>query len=97
MTEVFGRYLRLLGIAGLPSGLDGLRTLVRRHLAAVPFENISKLLLCEREGAGRALSLPEFLGRIEFLTSAGPVTPAIRFRQTCCANSAMRLTCSAPI
>lgn len=71
MTDVFARYLRLLGIAGRPSGLEGLRTLVRRHLEAVPFENISKLLLYEREGSGRALSLPEFLDQIEFLDLGG--------------------------
>jgi hypothetical protein len=48
MTDPFQRYLRLLGIAAHPSGLDGLRTLVGRHLSAVPFENVSKLLLLER-------------------------------------------------
>lgn len=59
------RYLRLLGIAGRPSGLVGLRRLVGRHLRAVPFENVSKLLLYDREGAGRAATLAEFLDGIE--------------------------------
>jgi arylamine N-acetyltransferase len=49
MTDPFERYLRLLGIASHPSGLDGLRTLVRRHLSAVPFENVAKLLLFDRQ------------------------------------------------
>jgi arylamine N-acetyltransferase len=65
MIDPFQRYLRLLRIADRPSGLDGLRTLVRRHLSAVPFENISKLLLFDREHAGRATTLPEFLDGIE--------------------------------
>jgi arylamine N-acetyltransferase len=71
MTAPFQRYLRLLGIAGRPSGLDGLRCLVRRHLAAVPFENISKLRLVEREGAGRVTTLAEFLDGIEYADLGG--------------------------
>jgi arylamine N-acetyltransferase len=71
MTGLFQRYLRLLGIAGHPSGLDGLRTLVRRHLSAVPFENISKLLLLDRERAGRVTTLPEFLDGIEYSDLGG--------------------------
>jgi N-hydroxyarylamine O-acetyltransferase len=58
------RYLRTLGLDG-PSGLAGLRAIVRAHLTRVPFENVSKLLLYGREGAGRALTLPEFLDGIE--------------------------------
>ncbi len=65
------RYLRLLGIQERPSGLDGLRFIVRRHLAAVPFENISKLLLYAREGAGRPITLTEFLDGIEHLDLGG--------------------------
>ena len=65
MTGPFQRYLRLLGIEGHPSELDGLRTLVRRHLSAVPFENISKFLRFDREGAGRVTTLAEFLDGIE--------------------------------
>jgi len=38
---------------------------VRRHLCRVPFENVSKLLLFDREGAGRPLTLSEFLDGIE--------------------------------
>jgi arylamine N-acetyltransferase len=71
MTDPFQRYLRLLGIAGHPSGLDGLRTLVRRHLSAVPFENISKLLLFDREHAGRVTTLTEFLDGIEYSDLGG--------------------------
>jgi len=71
MTQPFQRYLKLLGIAGHPAGLDGLRTLVRRHLSAVPFENISKLLLLDKERAGRATTLPEFLDGIEYADLGG--------------------------
>jgi len=64
------RYLRLLGIrtsiAG-PTVLDeaALDEIVRRHLCRVPFENVSKLLLLGREGAGRVTTLAEFLDGIE--------------------------------
>jgi arylamine N-acetyltransferase len=37
----------------------------------VPFENISKLLLYDREGAGRVTTLPEFLDGIEFSDLGG--------------------------
>ena len=50
---------------GLPSGFDGLRAVVRAHLLRVPFENVSKLLLFDREGQGRFFTLPEFVDGIE--------------------------------
>jgi arylamine N-acetyltransferase len=65
LQEPYRRYLRVLGIDGVPSGLDGLRTIVRRHLFRAPFENISKLLLFGQEGAGRFITLSEFLDRME--------------------------------
>jgi arylamine N-acetyltransferase len=65
LAAPYRRYLRLLGIDHAPSGLDGLRLIVRRHLIRVPFENVSKLLLFEREGVGRAFTLDEFLDGIE--------------------------------
>jgi len=70
------RYLRLLGIrapiAGR-AGLDeaGLDEVVHRHLCRVPFENVSKLLLLGREGAGRAATLAEFLDGIEHYDLGG--------------------------
>ena len=39
--------------------------IVHRHLCRVPFENVSKLLLLGREGAGRVTTLGEFLDGIE--------------------------------
>ena len=82
LSELHRRYLRLLGIDHLPSGLDGLRLVVRRHLIRVPFENLSKLLLFDREGAGRPIALSEFLDGIEHhdlggtcYTSGIPVQP----------------------
>lgn len=62
---VINRYLRAIGIGGSPHGFEGLCTLVRQHLVRVPFENISKLLLVAREGAGRPITLPEFLDGID--------------------------------
>src|ERR1017187_3649094 len=70
------RYLRLLGIrtpiAG-PAGWDeaGLDEVVHRHLCRVPFENVSKLLLLGREGAGRVTTLTEFLDGIEHYDLGG--------------------------
>jgi N-hydroxyarylamine O-acetyltransferase len=70
------RYLRLLGIrtpiAG-PAALHeaALNEIVHRHLCRVPFENVSKLLLLGREGAGRVTTLAEFLDGIEHYDLGG--------------------------
>ena len=71
VAEPYTRYLRLLGIDGAPSGLEGLRLVVRRHLCCVPFENVSKLLLYAREGAGRAVTVTELLDGIEYQDLGG--------------------------
>jgi len=74
------RYLRLLdirppfaGSAGWTGRLDeaALNGIVHRHLCRVPFENVSKLLLLGREGAGRAATLAEFLDGIEHYDLGG--------------------------
>jgi arylamine N-acetyltransferase len=39
--------------------------MVREHLLRVPFENVSKLMLFQREGKGRVTTLSEFLDGIE--------------------------------
>jgi arylamine N-acetyltransferase len=65
LPEIYQRYLRVLGVEALPTGLEGLRAIVRAHLLRVPFENVSKLLLFGREGRGRFFTLPEFLDGIE--------------------------------
>ena len=65
MKDLAPRYLRLIGLSEPPRGLDGLRLLVRHHLTAVPFENISKLLQFERERIGRPVTVEEFLDGIE--------------------------------
>jgi N-hydroxyarylamine O-acetyltransferase len=65
LPGIYQRYLRVLGVEGVPAGLDGLRVLVRAHLLRAPFENVSKLLLFGREGRGRFFTLPEFLDGIE--------------------------------
>ena len=69
--EPYARYLRILGIEDAPAGLAGLQDLVLRHLCRVPFENISKLLLFAREGAGRPRTLAEFLDGIEHCDLGG--------------------------
>jgi len=66
MREPYRRYLRLLGFDHAPSGLEGLRQLVRRHVIRVPFENISKLMLIGREGQGRLTTLAEFLDGLKY-------------------------------
>ena len=66
LAAAYVRYLRLLGIPEPPAGLAGLRDIVRRHICRVPFENVSKLLLWNREGRGRLTTLPEFLDGLEF-------------------------------
>jgi N-hydroxyarylamine O-acetyltransferase len=65
MREPYSRYLRLLGFDHPPTGLEGLRQLVRRHVIGVPFENISKLLLIGRERKGRLTTLADFLDGLE--------------------------------
>lgn len=71
IPEIYQRHLRLLGIDGLPTGIKGLEEITLRHLCTAPFENISKLLLFDREGTGRAVSHDEFLDGIEFRDLGG--------------------------
>jgi arylamine N-acetyltransferase len=59
------RYLRVLAIRRQPAGYEGLCEIVRQHLLRVPFENISKLLLFDKEGSGRPIGIGEFLDGIE--------------------------------
>ena len=65
MRDPYARYLHLLGFDHSPCGLEGLRQLVRAHILVVPFENVSKLLLFDKERRGREISLTEFLDGIE--------------------------------
>ena len=69
--DPYRRYLRLLGIESLAPGLAGLRQIVASHIRRVPFENVSKLLLYGREGAGRPATLSEFLDGIEHFDLGG--------------------------
>jgi len=71
MTALGERYLRLLGVEDRSAGLPGLRALVQAHLARVPFENVSKLLLYAREKAAHVTRLDEFLDGIEFADLGG--------------------------
>ncbi len=69
--NLYKRYLKLIGIEAIPTGIDGLNQVVRNHLYNIPFENISKLLLFGKEKAGRPISLSEFLDNIEFQNLGG--------------------------
>ena len=71
IPEPFQRYLRLLGISGRPAGIEGLEEIVLRHLCTVPFENVSKLLLFDRDKGGRAFTLDGFLDGIEYRDLGG--------------------------
>lgn len=71
MIPPYDRYLRLLGVDRAVSGLEGLRYLIGRQLARVPFENISKLLAYERAGGGSITAFEEYLDRIESLDLGG--------------------------
>ena len=71
LSSPYTRYLRLLGFSRHPTGLEGLRLLVESHLCRVPFENVSKLLLLGNEGAGRAITLEEYLDGIEHFDLGG--------------------------
>jgi arylamine N-acetyltransferase len=66
IPEQFERYLRLIGIKNISLGFKGLEEIVLKHLCAVPFENVSKLLLFGSEGKGRPFTFSEFLDGIEY-------------------------------
>jgi arylamine N-acetyltransferase len=71
LSQPHERYLRLLGFHAPPTGLEGLRQIVRQHLMRVPFENVSKLLLFKNEGHGRVTTHAEFLNGIEHYDLGG--------------------------
>lgn len=64
-AELNRRYLRLLQLDVQPPTLSYLREIVFRQVCRIPFENVSKLLLRRREGAGRVTTLEEYLEGIE--------------------------------
>jgi arylamine N-acetyltransferase len=70
-SHYLARYLRLLGVEEPVSGLSGLERIVMAHVCRVPFENVSKLLLIGREGAGRVTRLDDFLDGIEYQDMGG--------------------------
>ncbi|NQT27533.1 hypothetical protein HQ585_19420, partial [candidate division KSB1 bacterium] len=71
LKNLYKRYLNLIGIEAIPAGVDGLNEIVRNHLSHIPFENISKLLLFDKEKVGRPIGLSEFLDGIEFQNLGG--------------------------
>ena len=69
--NLYERYLKLIGIKTIPMGVDGLNKIVHNHLCHIPFENVSKLLLFDKEKGGRPITLSEFLDGIEFQDFGG--------------------------
>lgn len=63
--ESFDRYLEILGAAPEPPSLRALTALVCAQLTTVPFENVSKLFLRQREGAETVPTLDRYLDGIE--------------------------------
>ena len=69
--SIYHRYLDVLKISKSKPSLVALTKIIKAHLMFVPFENVSKLLLFDREKNGRPITLPEFLDSIEFLDLGG--------------------------
>jgi N-hydroxyarylamine O-acetyltransferase len=76
-SDLYRRYLSILGLDPEPPSLESLRRLVRAQIIRVPFENISKLYLKKTRGARCIPSLEEHLDGIE----------QHRFGGTCYANN----------
>ncbi len=70
-SEIFERYLSILGIEPEEPSHDHLRRLVRAQLIRVPFENISKLYLKKTRDASFIPSLEEHLDGIERFNFGG--------------------------
>jgi len=64
-SELFERYLAILGVPSRPPGLEYLRELVRAQLMRVPFENVSKIYYKKTRGVRSVPSLEEHLDDIE--------------------------------
>ncbi len=72
MTDAqLARFLRLLGVAPRPPGVDALAELVTAHLTRVPFENVSKLYRLRRSGLVDVPDLDAHLDGIERLRLGG--------------------------
>jgi arylamine N-acetyltransferase len=74
--ELYRRYLRLLGLETVSTDLAGLKQVVRRHLIAVPFENVSKRLQSRR----RETDIPDLATYLDGIERH-------RFGGTCYANN----------
>ncbi len=70
-SEIFERYLSILGIEPEEPSHDHLRRLVRAQLIRFPFENISKLYLKKTRDASFIPSLEEHLDGIERFNFGG--------------------------
>jgi len=70
-SDMFERYLSILGIEPEEPSLDHLSRLVRAQLMRVPFENISKLFLKKTRNASFIPSLEEHLDGIERFNFGG--------------------------
>lgn len=70
-SDVFDRYMAVLGLEESPPGSRALSALVRAHLTRVPFENISKLFLHRKTGATTIPMLDDYLDGISRFNLGG--------------------------
>jgi N-hydroxyarylamine O-acetyltransferase len=76
-SELFERYLNLLGVQRRSPSIDALCELVQAHLLRIPFENVSKLYYKKHRGLRHLPGLELFLDGIE----------KFHFGGTCYANN----------
>jgi arylamine N-acetyltransferase len=65
MSDIFGRYLRLLGVDREAPSSEALTRLVSAHLYRIPFENVSKLVDKKRLGFKGLPTFEHYLDGIE--------------------------------
>lgn len=63
-SNVFNKYLELLGIKEVKTSFELLCKIVKTHLTRIPFENISKLLY-KNQGMNNIPDLTTYLSGIE--------------------------------
>ncbi|MCP4582888.1 MAG: arylamine N-acetyltransferase [candidate division Zixibacteria bacterium] len=70
-TDLFKRYLGLLGVSVRKPGPEALAELITAHLTRVPFENISKLYCRKRDNLRYLPDLDKYLDGIEHFNFGG--------------------------
>ena len=64
-SQLFARYLRLLGVEKREPGLEALTEIVTAHLMSIPFETLSKLYYRKQLGLRALPGLQQYLNGIE--------------------------------